>query len=76
MKDKGLVRASVLQKMTEAARELRDSDWALELYSVASRGMGVTGHMWQDVVRVLTKSGRLEEAASVLQVKMVGGQNP
>lgn len=68
-KDKSLVTAGVLLKMVGAARELGDSDWALELHVAASRGSGVTRQMWQDVVRVLTKAGRLEEAARVLQVK-------
>lgn len=72
VKDKGLLRARVLLRMAEAARELGDADWALELHSVALRSTSVTGdtkYMWQDVVRVLTKSGRLEEAAGVLQVR-------
>lgn len=71
-KNKGLVDAGVLLMMAEAARELEDSDWVLELHSVASRGTGATRHIWQDVVRVLTKSGRLDEAARVLQVKTGG----
>lgn len=67
--DKGLVRASVLWRMAEAARELGDPGWALELHSAASRGTGVTRYMWPDIVRVLTASGRLDEAARVLQVR-------
>lgn len=55
--------------MAEAARELGDPDWALELYLVACMGTGVTRYMWQDVVRVLTRAGRLDEAARVLQVR-------
>eukprot|EP00752_Nemacystus_decipiens_P008835 g7885.t1 len=66
-KDKGLLRAGAVAKMAEAARELGDSDWALELYFAASRGTDVTRHMWPDVVRTLTKAGRLDEAARVLQ---------
>ena len=68
-KDTGLGKAAVLLRMAEAARELGDPDWALELYLVACMGTGVTRYMWQDVVRVLTRAGRLDEAARVLQVR-------
>lgn len=68
-KDTGLGKAAVLLRMAEAARELGDPDWALELYLVACMGTGVTRCMWQDVVRVLTRAGRLDEAARVLQVR-------
>lgn len=62
--------------MAEAARELNDPDWALELLSFSmsstmgkEKGVDST-HVWQDVVRVLTKAGRLEEAANVLRVRV------
>lgn len=63
--------------MTETAREINDPDWALELLSASMatstrvKGTGVDStHVWQDVVRVLTKAGRLEEAANVLRVSV------
>ncbi|CBJ29283.1 conserved unknown protein [Ectocarpus siliculosus] len=78
-KDASVFRPAVLLTMAEAARELDDADWALELHSVASsrRGAGVAApRLWQDVVGVLTKAGRLEEAADVLQQTRPGDCAP
>ncbi|CAN0191471.1 unnamed protein product [Scytosiphon promiscuus] len=71
---RNLFRADIIGKMAEAARELDDSEWALELLSVSmaspARGKGTgldSTHVRQEAVRVLTKAGRLEEAANVLR---------
>ncbi|CAM9917771.1 unnamed protein product [Pylaiella littoralis] len=66
-KGKSLLRPGVLVRMAEAARETRDPDWALELHAVSSSGPEITQRLWQDVVRVLTTTGRLETAANVLK---------
>ncbi|CAM9748373.1 unnamed protein product [Ectocarpus sp. 12 AP-2014] len=78
-KDASVFRPAVLLRMAEVARELNDADWALELHSTASsrKGAGVVAPcLWQDVVRVLTKAGRLEEAAVVLQQARPGACSP
>ncbi len=56
-------------RMAEAALELEDPDWALELHHAASKGADATSHMWQVVVKVLLKAGRLEGAAHVMEVR-------
>lgn len=70
VKDAGLFRVNAMLSMAEAARELEDPGWALQLHSAASRAGLVSRQMWQVVVKVLIKAGRLEAAARVLQVKM------
>lgn len=59
---------ATLRGMATAARELGDADWALELNAVATKGGKESVRLCVAVVRVLAKTGRLDEAAPVLQV--------
>lgn len=64
-----MIGASALRTMVDAARELEDADWALELHQFAVEGTKNSLCMSTAVVRVLVKAGQLENAASVLEVR-------